>query len=246
MHNRFFTPPENIKDKKITIVDKKEIHHIIDVLRQGMGSKIFIFDGKGNEYAGTIQEILKEKISIIIDKKMEIKNKPYQITLACAIPKKAKFDFIVEKATELGVDKIIPLETERTEVKIDKEKMLLKVNHWQQIAINASEQSQRSLIPQHDQVRQFNEVITEVNKYDLAIMPTLEGDRISISDVLSGFKGKSIIVFIGPEGDFSLEEVASAKKLGCKLVTLGENVLKVDTAAISVVAILNYILESKR
>lgn len=242
MHNRFYCPPENISDKIITINDKKEAHHIANVLRLGIESEIVIFNGEGHEFDGKIKEISKNLIRIMITKKYQSKKRPFEITLACAIPKKAKFDFIVEKLTELGVDKIIPLETERSEVRYNKERMPDKVSHWRQVAINASKQSQRSFIPQIDDVKGFKNVISEVGNYDLAIFPTLEGQRINMPEVLSGFKGKNIIVFIGPEGDFSEEEVKLAKKSGCKIVTLGENVLKVDTAAITVVAVLNALL----
>lgn len=246
MHNRFFCPPENITDKNITINDKKEVHHIVDVLRFGLESKVVIFDGGGCEFEGTIKAISKDNIKIGIDKKYQAKNKAFRVTLACAIPKKAKFDFIIEKVTELGVDRIIPLETERSEVRFNKEKMLSKVSHWRQIVINASKQCQRSFVTRVEEVKSFKNAISETGKYDLAIFPTLEGERVNISEALKGFKGKEIIVFIGPEGDFSEEEINLAKKFGCKLVTLGENVLKVDTAAITVVAVMNSILESNK
>lgn len=245
MHNRFFCPPENISDKIITINDKKEIHHMVDVLRFDVGSSLVIFNGEGLEFEGKIKEISKNNIKIIIENKYQSKKKPFEITLACAVPKKAKFDFIVEKLTELSVDKIIPLETERSEVRYNKERMLDKVSHWRQVAIAASKQSRRSHIPQIEEVRNFKNVISKLENYDLALFPTLEGERVHMDEALKGFKGKSIIIFIGPEGDFSDDEADLARKSGCTLVTLGENVLKVDTAAITVVAVLNSILESK-
>ncbi|HOX54753.1 MAG: 16S rRNA (uracil(1498)-N(3))-methyltransferase [Candidatus Omnitrophica bacterium] len=245
MHNRFFCPSENISEKVITINDKKEIHHIVDVLRFGIESDITIFNGEGFEFEGKIKEISKNSIRIMIENKYESKRRPFEITLACAVPKKAKFDFIVEKLTELGVDRIIPLETERSEVRYKKDRMLEKVGHWRQVAINASKQSQRSYIPQIEEVQNFKNVISKLENYDLALFPTLEGERVHLAEALKGFKERRIIIFIGPEGDFSEEEADLARKSGCKLVTLGENVLKVDTAAITVVAVLNSILESK-
>jgi 16S rRNA (uracil1498-N3)-methyltransferase len=242
MHNRFFCPPENISDKNITINDKKEIHHIVDVLRFEIGDKVVVFNGEGVEFEGTLKEISRNSINISIDKQFQAKKRSFAVTLACAIPKKAKFDFIVEKITELGVDRIIPLETERSEARFKKERMLSKVNHFRQVAINASKQCQRSIVPMVEEVMSFKNAIAEVKEYDLSIFPTLEGERISLAEALKGFTGKEIIVFIGPEGDFSEEEVKLAKKSGCKLVTLGENVLKVDTAAITVVAVLNAFL----
>jgi len=242
MHNRFFCPPENISDKNITIKDKKEIHHIVDVLRFEIGDKVVVFNGEGVEFAGTIKGISKDCINISIDKQYQAKKRSFAVTLACAIPKKAKFDFIVEKITELGVDRIIPLETERSEVRFKNDRMLSKISHFRQVAISASKQCQRSIVPKVEEVTNFKDALKAVQKYDLAIFPTLEGERIGMAEALKGFAGKEIIVFIGPEGDFSEEEVKLAKKSGCKLVTLGENVLKVDTAAITVVAVLNAFL----
>jgi 16S rRNA (uracil1498-N3)-methyltransferase len=123
--------------------------------------------------------------------------------------------------------------------------MLSKINHWQQIAINAAEQSQRSFIPEIRDISKFETIISAIDKYDLAIMPALEEKTIQIKDTISPFKGKNVIVFIGPEGDFTKEEVKLAKANAVKLVTLGHRVLKVDTAAIYAISVLNYFLKTK-
>jgi 16S rRNA (uracil1498-N3)-methyltransferase len=245
MHNRFFCPKANITNKIALITDKKEIHHIVDVLRFGLGSKILIFDGEGVEIEGEIKNITKEKIDIFILKKTQREKNSFNITLACAIPKKSKFDLIVEKATELGVDRIIPLITQRTEVSFSKERAMSKLNHWRQIAINASKQSQRVFIPELREVTVFKEIVSEIRHYDLAVLLTLQGDRITITDALETFYGDNILVFIGPEGDFSENEIKLALNLGCKPITLGERVLKIDTAMTSIIAIINNILESR-
>jgi len=245
MHNRFYCLKANIKEKSMLIADKKQLRHIVNVLRFRAGDKIVVFDGQGKDYQGTIKEIKKNQIEIFIEKTSETNKDAVLITLACAIPKRTKFDFIVEKCTELGVDKIIPMQTTRTEASFDKERMLSKINHWQQIAINASEQSQRSFVPEIIEISKFETIISAIDKYDLAIMPALEEKRNQIAETINPFRGKDIIVFIGPEGDFTQEEVKLAKVNGVKLVTLGPRVLKVDTAAIYAISILNYLLKTK-
>jgi len=246
MHNRFYSLPETIINKQILITEKKKIHHIVKVLRFGVGDNLIVFDGKGNQYKSSIKKIEKNQIELDIDAKSKTSKSPITITLACAIPKKAKFDFIVEKCTELGVDKIIPMKTDRTEVSLDKERISLRLIRWRKISIKASEQSQRSFIPQIDELKSFKETVSGIKSYDLAIVPALQGNRSNIADLLNSFQGRNVIVFIGPEGDFTPEEVELAKNLGCKLVSLGDGVLKVDTAAIYTVAILNYSLRSNK
>jgi 16S rRNA (uracil1498-N3)-methyltransferase len=246
MHNRFYCPKANIKEKGTLITNRKQLHHIVNVLRFGTGDKIVVFDGQGKDYQGVIKNLAKNEIEISIEKITQVNKDPVLITLACAVPKRAKLDFIVEKCTELGIDRIIPMKTARSEVSFNKQKMLSKVNHWQQIAINSSEQSQRSFIPEINELNNFETIISEIDKYELAIMPVLKEKSNRITEAIKGFRGKSLIVFIGPEGDFTKEEVKLAQVKGVKLVTLGPRVLKIDTAAISVTAILNFLLEAKR
>jgi len=239
MH-RFFCPPENINKEYIVIDDKKEMHHIRDVLRLKLNDGILIFDGAGKEYSGIIKEIKKEyvKVKITSEKKLD-KKKDINITLACAIPKKGRFDYIVEKVTELGVDKIIPLETTRTIISLNEKHRDVKLNHWRQVAISSSKQCRGSFLPEVEYVRKFSEAILRAKDYDLCLFFCLEGKKRKIKDALKDFKKGKIIIFIGPEGDFTSEEIALAKKYGCQFACLGSRVLKVDTAAISVISVIN-------
>ena len=239
MH-RFFCSPENINKEYILINDEKEVHHIADVLRLRVNDSIVVFNGEGKEYNGIIKEIKRKyvKVKIISEKKLD-KKKDINITLACAIPKRGRFDYIVEKVTELGVDKIIPLETNRTIVSLNEKHQDLKLRHWKQIAINSSKQCRGSFLPEVEYVMKFPNLISRVKDYDLCLFFCLEGRKRKIRDALKDFKKGKIIIFIGPEGDFTNEEIALAKKYGCRFACLGSRVLKVDTAAISVISIIN-------
>lgn len=244
MH-RFFASADNIKDK-IFICDKKEIHHLKDVLRLKRNDEVIVFDGKGNEYFSRVNSLSSQEVELtVIDRKEQPDQKTYSVCLACALPKKSKFDFIVEKATELGVERIIPLKTSRTIVDLKKEREEKRLQHWREIAVNSSKQSQRKTIPTVERVFTFKEALPEVKGYDLGLIPCLSGERRKIAEVLIQFKGKSIMVFIGPEGDFSPEEVSLALKEGCQPVTLGEKVLKVDSAAFYTLAVINFIFQMK-
>ncbi len=241
MH-RIFVNQENIFQPFI-IKDKKEIHHALDVLRLKQNERITAFNGVGGEVMGIIQKADKAGIVVtpleIIEKSQA---KALSITLACAIPKRAKFDYIVEKATELGVDTIIPLITGRSEVHLNKERLALKLKHWTNIGISSAKQSQRATIPQISDVKTFKAVISCADNYNQVLIPCLTGKRKLLKEVLKINHSGKILVLIGPEGDFTQEEVSLAVKHKAVAVSLGELVLRIDTAAIYVISAINALL----
>ena len=231
MH-RLFVPPDNISVDEIRVSDKEQVNHLKNVLRLKAGAEIVVFDGQGNEFNCAVEVVAKEVV-LKIKSRNSSKKTGSSITIACAIPKKSKMDDIIDKLTQLGVDKIIPLETERVIVRLDKNKKAQRQERWQKIAQSASEQSQRSTIPVIEPVKNVSEVLTAAKNYDLKLIPTLYGKRKSLKEVFSGSVPKNVLVFIGPEGDFSDEEVGLAVKAGCIPVSLGQEVLRVETAAVA-------------
>ena len=149
-------------------------------------------------------------------------------------------DYIVEKATELGVSSIIPLITSRTIPVWDDDKRKLAVERWRKIATEASKQCGRVDIPSIDQIKEFSDFTAKITDYDLALIAALDDSAVKLKESLSGFGGGRVAIAIGPEGDFTPAEIAQAKACGCKLVNLGSRVLKSDTAGLFVLAILNY------
>jgi 16S rRNA (uracil1498-N3)-methyltransferase len=121
---------------------------------------------------------------------------------------------------------------------MDRVKKFLRLERWKRIAKSAAQQCKRNDIPIIDSVKRMEEVLAEAGNFDLKIIPTLAGEHRSIKEVFSEIRGKKILVFIGPEGDFTDEEIRLAMKAGCIPVTLGPLVLRVDTAAISVVSFI--------
>jgi 16S rRNA (uracil1498-N3)-methyltransferase len=242
MH-RFYYPQLKENSRHISFNDPKELYHLITVLRFKKGDVITLFNGQGIEANGRINEMTATNISIEIQnlRTPSEKNKKHtKIILACAIPKRAKFEFIIEKCTELGVDEIIPLKTHRTEVIITDERKDKKQLRFETIAINAAKQCQRSVLPVIHPVMDFSAALKLINASTLALIPCLVGERKNLKDVLVSSGVEKIIYFIGPEGDFTPEEVTAALAAKCVPITLGETVLKVDTAAISVLAFLRF------
>ena len=166
-----------------------------------------------------------------------------RVILACAIPKKAKFEFIVEKCTELGVDEIIPMCTKRTEFRGDDERVGKKANRYKTVAVNAAKQSKRSTIPTIHPVTKFDEVLSNFPPNTVSFIPCLIPDAKNLIETFKiNTETQNVIFFIGPEGDFTPDEIAKAIKAGCVPVSLGATVLKVDTASICVVALTNLLL----
>lgn len=238
MH-RFFSSFKNINGDKITFSDKGQAHYIKDVLRLEVNDEVFVFDERGNEYRAKIEKVSAKNIVLKIkERHPPAVPKRMQVTVACAIPKRHKMDDIIDELTQLGVDRIIPLKTERVVVRLAKYKEMQRQERWRKKALNASQQSQRHKIPVIEPLKDIKEVLADSGGFDLKLIPTLLGERKSLKEVLSGRKPNNVLVFIGPEGDFSNEEVNLAIKAGFIPVSLGELVLRVDTAATAVASFL--------
>jgi len=240
---RFYVPPESIFTERriIEIKDMDEIHHIRDVMRLKKDTSVNVFDGKGKEYSGDIKKI--DKDSVVIEINGVVDNKgiiPYKATLYQAIPKKTKMDFIIEKAVELGADTIVPMVTERTITALKEEKRSAKVERWRRVGKAASKQCGRVELPEIADVTEFNNALEASKKNDLVIFAALDKDARPLRSILRDSSQKNIAIFVGPEGDFSQDEIAAAKGQGYSICSLGPRVLRVDTAAIYILSCLNY------
>ncbi|MCU0665762.1 MAG: 16S rRNA (uracil(1498)-N(3))-methyltransferase [Candidatus Omnitrophica bacterium] len=234
---RFFCPSENIRNNKICISDKDTLHHIKDVLRMKPKDEAVIFSEKSDEFKACLESVDEEKAQFFIKQAlMPSKEQLLKITVCCAIPKKAKMDEIVDKLTQLGVEKIIPLASDHVIGRMDKQRQKEKVARWQRIAKSASLQSQRNIIPVVEEIKTVDEALKENNAFDLKVIANLANRPKFLKDVFSPDKHKRILVFIGPEGDFSAREINLALENSCVAVSLGETTLRVDTAAIAVVS----------
>ncbi len=238
--NRFFIEKINLADKVIVLKDAAQLHHLRDVLRARPGQRIAVFDCLGNEYVAQVLEFGPSGARLEIKEKRPPNALGMEITVACAIPKKVKMDDIIDKLTQLGVACIIPLQTERVIVKLDKQKKLQRFQRWEKIALSAVKQSQRSKFVLIKPVSEFKDVILNTDDFDLKLIPTLGAERSTLKEVFnhSAKPVKKVMVLIGPEGDFTPQEITLAKEAGFLPVSLGKQVLRVDTAAIAVVSFI--------
>lgn len=236
---RFYCPLQDITGNKIILSEKSQVHHLKDVLRLKIDDEVIVFDDKNNEYTAVIEELSAKAVMFKIKTRHKlIYNQKAKITVACAIPKKSKMDDIVDKLTQLGVDRIIPLETERVIVRLDNNKKPMRQKRWEKIIISSSQQSQRITMPTLEQIQDIKEVLLHSNNYDLKIIPTLSAERRTLKEIFAKSKPKNILVLIGPEGDFTPDEVNLAKKAGFIPISLGNFVLRVETAAVAVASFI--------
>lgn len=247
MH-RFISPNADLQSKYLTITDTKEIHHLTNVLRLQKENEITIFNGQGDEALAKIESITPKSIALtIISAVKKSSENRIRLTLACAIPKKAKFETIIEKCTELGVDRIIPMITERTEVRLSSDRQDKKHDRYKTVAVNAAKQCQRNFLPDVVAPTNFKDILKNLKPSDAAFIPCLTGERKNLLETFSlGPKHNNVIFFIGPEGDFTPKELKEALSAGCLPVSLGPHVLKVDTAALAAIACAKLLLEKIR
>jgi len=243
---RFFVDEENIEGNRVTIKGD-EARHIAQVLRLKERDKIKVFTGKGKEYlTEIIQASKKEVIGEILKESRLNTEPPIEITLVQGLPKSDKMDLIVQKATELGVKRIIPVITQRTIIRLDKEKAKVRRIRWQRIALEAAKQSGKAIIPGVDAITTFVQSLSNISEENLNLIPWEEEISTSLKEVLKHHTShiphptSPIMVFIGPEGGFTSEEVEAAKKKGAVPVSLGPRLLRTETAGLVTLAMILY------
>ena len=233
----------NIRKSAHCKLGGESLRYVKSVLRMRMGDHLILFDGTGWEYETVIRHFFADGVSVEILKKDRIPDKGVKITLFQSLPKANKMDFIIQKATELGVDRIVPFESARSIPQLTMDKARLKMTRWLTIATEAARKCGRSDIPEIKGILSFDEMLIEGDREELKIIFWEEESERGIKQVLRNEKYggvKDISVIIGPEGGFSKEEVDRAVEKGFLSVSLGKNILKVETAALTIVSIIQY------
>lgn len=244
MH-RAYIAQANFKQSTLTIVDTSELHHLNNVMRLKVGDGFQVFNHQGQLADVVIESISREavKVKIIAVKQPDLNIG--KIILACAVPKQPKFEEIIEKATELGANEIIPLQTARTEVLLKADKQKEKLARFHKVAVAAAKQCGCGQVPVIHEAMNLKQALKLLGQDTVKIIPSLHGHSVHISKALSTVsKGASVAFLIGPEGDFTPNEIEEAIKAGCLPVTMGQTVLRVETAAISAVALARFMLRS--
>lgn len=227
------------KDEHNLILYDTDVYHIKKVMRMNINDKIeVVYDKK--VYLCNIDSIDNFNISIISENTID-NELPISITVAISLVTEQKFDLIIQKLTELGVSKIIPLKTERSIVRLDNNKEDKKITRWKSICKEASEQSHRNIIPIVTNIMSIRDL--EKCEEDIKLVCSLTDDSVSLTNFINKKGQKSVLVVIGPEGGITDKETKILNSYGFKNITLGKRVLRVETAAIYVASVISYIYE---
>lgn len=246
MYRFFITPSQIDREKKQIHITGSDVNHIKNVLRMRIGEEIVLSDGDKLEYKCQISDLQEDEVVADIlyaqENGVEL---PSRIYLFQGLPKSDKMELIIQKAVELGVYEIIPVDTKRTVVKLDAKKEAAKCKRWQSIAESAAKQAKRMIIPQIHPVLKFDEAVAYADALDVRMIPyELAEDMVHTRAFLEQIEpGQSVGIFIGPEGGFAPEEVELAVSHRAEAITLGRRILRTETAGMTVLSILMYLLE---
>ncbi|MFA7074371.1 MAG: RsmE family RNA methyltransferase [Endomicrobiaceae bacterium] len=227
----FYVDPKNIKNNTF-IIDEEQFHYLVNVRRFSSGDEIKIFDGLGNSFLARIDCVSKKRISGTIVSAKTFRIPKIKVSLYTAIPKGDRFEWLIEKSSEIGVSKIVPTIYSRSVVSdISKNKF----ERYQKISLSASSQCSRADIMKIEEPLDFMSVLNSFTgqKKMLNILPWECEEKQTIRQIFENVHDvEKVNIFIGPEGGFDKEEIKRAFENNFNTITLGENILRVETAAI--------------
>lgn len=233
MHH-FFLPAHLLTANPLILPDTIA-HQVRDVLRMRGGDEIILLDNAGWQYRCTLGEISRRLVSVhVLDKTSAPPEPRTQITLYQGLPKKDKFEWILQKCTELGVARFVPVFTQRT---VPDQMTPTKRTRLERIITEAAEQSRRGRLPELRDPMPFEQAIAESGQFSVALIPYEAEQQARLGDKLPT-EADSIALFIGPEGGFSVQEIEAAKTAGVQPISLGPRILRTETAAIATVALI--------
>jgi 16S rRNA (uracil1498-N3)-methyltransferase len=244
MH-RFYLPPENCRTGPLRL-DGREAHHALHVLRLKCGDRVTVLDGAGNEFLCAVENTAKDALSLTVQEKKSTPPPPCPVTLLVAIPKGKIMDGIIQKAVELGAHRIVPLLTERVVTQLDGDSAEGKREKWQTVAIEAIKQCGAPWLPKVETPQTISAYLARSKMVELSLVGSLQTERRHPHEWLEQFQRQngrlphSVGVWIGPEGDFTLEELKKIEATGVKPITLGALTLRVETAVIYCLSFFNY------
>ena len=265
MH-RFYLAPEDWNPDSLVLAGA-EAHHARDVLRLQPGGRVVVFNGRGHEITAEIAKVSRDEILLRKMHGARVPPLPCRITLAQAIPKGKNMDLIVQKAVEIGAAEIAPLISERTIVHLEAKEAAQKQAKWHQVAIEAAKQCGQNWLPTVQLPRPPKDFFATVEAgvspaqdfgaqptrlapqnrgFELRLIGSLQSDAVHLKTVLADYEREydarpaSVLMCIGPEGDFTPAELNLARSNGCRPITLGPIILRVETAAIYCLSVLSY------
>ncbi len=232
---------EKLSDRDTIELNEEDSRYISQVLRMRPGEEVTVVDADGLELICEISEITKKQVTLNINDRRENSSEPpFKVTLFQCVSKGERMDLTVQKCTELGVSSIVPVLSERCVVKMNAKDSKGKIDRWQKIALEASRQSGRGIVPKIEEPMPLEKAYELISDYDLTIFPWEEETGKGLKSALQSFNGKKIAIFIGPEGGFSQKEADDAVDRGAIRVTLGPRILRTETAGAAVLAMIIY------
>jgi 16S rRNA (uracil1498-N3)-methyltransferase len=240
--------------KDVVRLSSEESHHLSRVLRVQTGQEITLFDGQGNVADGIVDSVGKSAVEVRVSKRHSFPPPAVQIDLIQAVPKPDRWELVMQKAVELGASNIYPILTRHTEFKPSRKKM----ERWQKIVLNSAQQCEVRWLPNLHPLEKFDAILAKLAVYDLVLVGSLYDGAKPFREVLmaglergergsanagqrpEGVAIKKVALLIGPEGDFSQEEVGAAVAEGAIPVSFGDRILRTETAAIFGLSVLAY------
>lgn len=216
-------------------LDKNAAHHLTRVLRRKAGDALVVFNGEGGEYPATLTEVSRNGATLALgDQQNKTVESPLYTHLGIAVSKGDRFDWLVQKATEMGVNEISPLLTQRCEVKLDAARSEKKQHHWQQIARSACEQSGRNSVPVVHAIQPLDNWLAQTNGLRFVLAP----GEAALSTIEE--KPKTVTLLVGPEGGLEEPEITAAENSGFTRLGLGPRVLRTETAPVAALSVLQW------
>jgi 16S rRNA (uracil1498-N3)-methyltransferase len=248
MH-RFYLPPPQCQGPTLTLTGT-EAHHAADVLRIKPGETVIVLDGAGRELSCNVRAIERKTVTLAVEQIQTSPPPASLVTLVQAIPKGKLLETIIQKATELGAARIVPLLSERVTTRLDDDDARHKGGKWQNVAIEAIKQCGLRWLPRVEAPLTLPALLARREKFDLSLVGSLQNDARHPRQYFQSFQRTAkklpatICLWIGPEGDFSAHELEAIQKSGALPINLGPLVLRSDTAALYALSVVSYELQA--
>ncbi len=227
------------------VFDAEQSHHCSDVMRQKTGDVLSVFNGEGVEAKARITAIGKDEVKFEVLAKAASPRAAHPVWLAQALTKKTSMELILQKATELGVAAIAPLQSDHSVVQVDDEKSDAKLDKWRKLTIEAAKQCGQNWLPKVHVPQKPGEFMADLPKGAVKLIASLQHEAKPLKSVLRETlpalkPGTPIVIMVGPEGDFTPAEIGAARSAGFAPVSLGKIILRAETAAFFALSALAY------
>lgn len=239
MRDRFFVEGVHAQGDRVAFA-ADDAHKLRSVLRKRSGDRVEVVDSAGAAYEALL-EISERRVTAGLEAPLvrTAAESTLQVTLAQAVPKGQKMDFVIEKATELGVHAIVPVRTARV---VATDTSAAKLERWRRIAKSAAQQSGRTKVPPVDEIVSWEALLARFARYDRVYVPWELAPQVPLRRVIAEDAPamRTLLLAIGPEGGFGADEIARATEAGATVVSLGRRILRTETAALVMLSVLAY------